>query len=159
MSISHFVTSRKGVNSFMGSTIPGKGKRKEKFPLCFLNRIFKTPSVPVPHSGQGQHRGHTPADRQALGSAGCRGWQGPRSSESTHLSPLQGPDPGSGPWGYGAVSHGRDAQQWTCSPPCPPCTTPSLLLEFPKALALWEPAGSPVTHPVPRCSPLPAMSM
>lgn len=67
MSTSHFVTSSRGVNSFMGYTIPGKGKGEEKLPLCFLNRIFKTPSVPVLHSGEGQDRGHTPAGRQALG--------------------------------------------------------------------------------------------
>lgn len=153
MSTGHFVTSSRGVNSFMGYTIPGKGKGEEKLPVLSKQNLqnIQCPCPPL-WGGPGQ-RPHI-----------CR-QAGPGAQQATEAGKVQGhlraltrlPLWGlTRPLGSGAVSHGREAQQWTHSPPS---TTPSLLLEFPKALAPREPTGSPGTHPAPRCSPLPATGL
>lgn len=135
-STSLFVTGRRGIHVFLSSA--GKEERRRGSPLCFLNRIFKNTHWPCLHSGEGPDRGHRLQTAEPRAQQHVEAGKAPgRLRAPTSLPPKC---PCTSLLAVGPVSHGRgrEAQPWTHSRPS---TTPSLCLEFPKALLPGSPQG------------------
>lgn len=105
------------------------------------------PSVTALHPGEGPHRGHMACQDAEAGKVRDH------LRAPTSLPPAC---PRPNLLAVGLFLMGEGGKPWTHSQSS---TTPSLPPGISKSPAPWEPTGSETAHPVPSCSPWPAMGI
>lgn len=160
MSNSHSVTSRRGLTSSWGLQFPEKEKEKKrggKLPSALSKHptIFKTSKHPCPTLwGRSGQRPHSLQAGRPCGSAGNRGWQGQGHLRAPTSLLLHGANPVS--WQWGRFSWERAGGRAVDPQRSQHHTLPPGISKSPSSLGAHRVS---VTHPVPRCSLLPALGM